>query len=227
MATMRVRISVRCVSSSRASCAASCRSCLVARFALVPHVAARAHHAAEHVVREFDAAHVEAILDSQQTSIDQCRERIRRGTGGGQCLGDALFGEAFAIARTRSAIRLRRRAARRPAGLPMPARRTRDRIVSREPASKSAEISSRPCAWRTVFSSRQIRLSSEGSTSALASSEPPATKRTIDSATSSDTRRPPGFTTAVSACAPVMRARRMRFCVMEGMIVFTPSRCAR
>jgi hypothetical protein len=37
------------------------------------------------------------------------------------------------------------------------------------------------------LSSRQIRLSSEGSTSAFCSSEPPATKRTIDSATSWET----------------------------------------
>ena len=41
-------------------------------------------------------------------------------------------------------------------------------MVSREPASRSAEISFLPCAMRALFSSRQIRLSSEGSTSAFA-----------------------------------------------------------
>ena len=45
-------------------------------------------------------------------------------------------------------------------------------------------------------SSRQIRLSSDGSTSALASSAPPATKRTIAAATSSVTSLPPGRITA-------------------------------
>ena len=52
-------------------------------------------------------------------------------------------------------------------------------------------------------------------------------KRTIDSATSSETSLPPGFSTAASAWAPVIRARRIRFCVIEGMMPFTPSRCAR
>jgi hypothetical protein len=52
---------------------------------------------------------------------------------------------------------------------------------------------------RALLSSRQIRLNSDGSTSALGSSEPPAMKRTIDSATSSDTSFPPGFSTADSA----------------------------
>ena len=47
-----------------------------------------------------------------------------------------------------------------------------------------------------------MRLRSDGSTSALGSSEPPAMKRTIDSATSSETSLPPGFSTAASACAP-------------------------
>ncbi len=84
-----------------------------------------------------------------------------------------------------------------------------------------------PCAMRALFSSRQMRLSSDGSTSALRSSEPPATKRTIASATSSLTSFPPGFITASSACAPVIRASRIRFCVIEGMMPFTLSRCAR
>ncbi len=44
-----------------------------------------------------------------------------------------------------------------------------------------------------------MRLSSEGSTSALAISAPPATKRTIASATSCDTRPLPGPMTASSA----------------------------
>ena len=50
-----------------------------------------------------------------------------------------------------------------------------------------------------------MRLSSEGSTSALASSAPPATKRTIASATSCETRPLPGRITASSPCLPVMR----------------------
>ncbi len=69
--------------------------------------------------------------------------------------------------------------------------------------------------------------SSDGSTSAFASSEPPATKRTIAAATSSETSLPPGFSTAASACAPVIRASRIRFCVIEGIVPFSPSRCAR
>ncbi len=73
---------------------------------------------------------------------------------------------------------------------------------------------------RALLSSRQISESSEGSTSALRSSAPPATKRTIASATSSLTSAPPGLRTASSACAPVMRARRMRFCVIEGICAF-------
>jgi hypothetical protein len=36
-----------------------------------------------------------------------------------------------------------------------------------------------------------------------------------------------GPVTAVSACGPVMRARRMRFCVTEGIFAFSPSRWAR
>ena len=72
-----------------------------------------------------------------------------------------------------------------------------------------------------------MRLKSDGSTSAFASSAPPATNRTIDSATSCETSRPPGLTTALSAWAPVMRASRMRFCVIEGIAPFTLSRCAR
>ena len=100
-------------------------------------------------------------------------------------------------------------------------------MVSCEPASTSAEISARPFATRTLLSSRQTRLSSEGSTSALRSSAPPATKRTMASATSCETSFPPGFRTAASACSPVMRARRMRFWVMEGIVALSPSRCAR
>ena len=72
-----------------------------------------------------------------------------------------------------------------------------------------------------------MRLSSDGSTSALRSSDPPAMKRTIASATSSETSLPPGFVTAASAWSPVIRAIRIRFCVMDGITPFTDSRCAR
>ena len=89
------------------------------------------------------------------------------------------------------------------------------------------EMVSLPCAMRALLSSRQMSESSEGSTSALRSSDPPATKRTMDSATSGVTSLPPGLTTASSACSPVMRASRMRFWVMEGMLAFRLSRCAR
>ena len=94
-------------------------------------------------------------------------------------------------------------------------------------ASRSAEISAWPRVSRVLFSSRQIRLRSDGSTSARSSSVPPATKRTIDSATVSLTRCGAGERTAATACAPVMRARRMRFCVTDGICAFRPSRCAR
>ena len=80
---------------------------------------------------------------------------------------------------------------------------------------------------RALLSSRQIRDSSDGSTSAFGSSEPPAVKRTIAAATSSDTSLPPGFITACSACAPVIRASRIRFWVIEGISAFNPSRWAR
>ena len=80
---------------------------------------------------------------------------------------------------------------------------------------------------RVSLSSRQMRLSSEGSTSALASSAPPATKRTMASATSWDTRPLPGRSTASSACSPVIGASRRRFCVTLGICAFRLSSCAR
>jgi hypothetical protein len=52
----------------------------LARLALVRLVAAGEHDAAQDVVREFDAAHVEAFLDAQQAPVDELGQRIRRGT---------------------------------------------------------------------------------------------------------------------------------------------------
>ena len=71
---------------------------LVARLALVSQVAARAHHAAQDVVRELDAAHVEAFLDAQQSTIDELGERVGFGARRCQGLRNALLGEALAIA---------------------------------------------------------------------------------------------------------------------------------
>ena len=64
-----------------------------------------------------------------------------------------------------------------------------------------------------------MRLRSDGSTSALASSAPPATKRTIAAATSSVTSLLPGCNTAASACVPVIGASRRRFWVMLGIVL--------
>ena len=100
-------------------------------------------------------------------------------------------------------------------------------MVSREPASRSEEISAWPRASRVLLSSRQMRLSSEGSTSACASSAPPETKRTMAAATASVTSVGAGPRTAAMACAPFMRARRIRFWVTEGISPFSASRLAR
>jgi hypothetical protein len=72
---------------------------LVARFAFVAQVAARCHHAAQHVVRELDATHVESLLDAQQPPVHQLGERIRRGPHRRQRLHHALLGETLAVAR--------------------------------------------------------------------------------------------------------------------------------
>ena len=47
-----------------------------ARLALMPQVAAGLDHAAQHVVGQFDAAHVEPFLDAQQPPVDERRERV-------------------------------------------------------------------------------------------------------------------------------------------------------
>ena len=71
---------------------------LVARLALVPQRPVRAHNAAQHVVRELDAPHVEALLDAQQPPVDERRERVGSSTCLGERLADALLGNAFAKA---------------------------------------------------------------------------------------------------------------------------------
>ena len=68
----------------------------IARLALVAQIAAAAHDAAEHVVREFDAADVKALFDPQQTAVDQHRERIGGGAGGCEAAQQALLGDVFA-----------------------------------------------------------------------------------------------------------------------------------
>ena len=177
-------------------------------------------------MRELDAAHVESFLDAQQATVDQLRERIGRRARRRQRLRDPLLGQALAVAGLGQQLVLDDAPhARGLVGERALVEFGEDRVArARQQIGRDLAA---PCASRTVLSSRQTRLSSDGSTSAFASSAPPATNRTIDSATSCDTRRPPGCMTALSACAPVMRASRMRFCVIEGMMPFTLSRCAR
>ena len=99
MAKRRVFCSVRRVSAALSCCASQLPLGLVARLAFLPQVAAGADHAAEHVVRQFDATHVEAFFDAQQAAVDQLRQRVGRGTGREQRLGHALLGQALAVAR--------------------------------------------------------------------------------------------------------------------------------
>ena len=186
-----------------------------------------AHHAAQHVVRELDAAHVEPLLDAQQAPVHQLRERVRRRARGGQRLGHALLGQALAIAglgeqfvldhapHARGLVGERALVefasgscrANRPAGRPRsprgPARGARCSARGRRGSAATA----RPRHWPVP--SRRRR-------SARSTRPPPATPGV-----------PPGLTTALSACAPFMRASRIRFCVIEGMMPFTLSRCAR
>ena len=49
----------------------------LARFAFAAQVAAALDDAAQHIVGEFDAAHVQTLLDAQQTAVDQRRQRAR------------------------------------------------------------------------------------------------------------------------------------------------------
>jgi hypothetical protein len=71
---------------------------LVARFALQPQIAAGLHDAAQDVVRQLDAPHVEPLLDAEQAPVDEHRERIGRGTRCGETLLHALLGQALAVA---------------------------------------------------------------------------------------------------------------------------------
>ncbi|TMH55143.1 MAG: hypothetical protein E6H55_18965 [Betaproteobacteria bacterium] len=70
---------------------------LVARLALEPQVAARAHDAAQDIVRQLYPANVEALLDAQQPAIDECGQRLQRRACRRERLLHALFGEAFAV----------------------------------------------------------------------------------------------------------------------------------
>jgi hypothetical protein len=72
---------------------------LVARVALVAHVAARPHDGAQHVVRELHPAHVQALLDAQQAPVHQRRQRPGRGGSRREGLDDTLLGQALAEAR--------------------------------------------------------------------------------------------------------------------------------
>ena len=50
-----------------------------ARLALLTEIAAAFDHPAQYVVREFDPAYVEALLDAQQAAVDQSPKRAGRG----------------------------------------------------------------------------------------------------------------------------------------------------
>ena len=71
---------------------------LVARFALVAQVAAGSDHAAQYVVRQLYPAHIEPLLDAQQSPVDERGERIGSRTRRGKRLPNALLRNAFAKA---------------------------------------------------------------------------------------------------------------------------------
>ena len=71
----------------------------VARFALPAQVAARLDDAAEHVVRELHAAHVQPLLDAQQAAVHQHRERVGCGTRSPETREHALLGDVLAESR--------------------------------------------------------------------------------------------------------------------------------
>ena len=98
-ATWRARTSARRAASSRSRCSASSRSVASLGLALVAQVAAGLDDAAQHIVRELDAPHIEPLLDAQQPAIDQHRERIGRGAGRLEAADQPLFGDVLAKAR--------------------------------------------------------------------------------------------------------------------------------
>ena len=67
----------------------------IARLALLAQIAAAAHDAAQHVVSEFDPAHVEALFDPQQPAVDKKRERVGGGVCGCEAADQALCGDVF------------------------------------------------------------------------------------------------------------------------------------
>ena len=143
------------------------------------------------------------------TSVGQ---RVRACARIGERPQHALFGEAFAEARLGEHLVFDETAhARRLVGERALVELAEDACRA-SPASRSAEISLRSCAIRALLSSRQI----EAQQRRLHFGVRAAPRRRRRSARSlrrppRDTSLPPGFTTAASAWAPVMRASRMRF----------------
>ena len=66
--------------------------------ALVAHRAAGADDAAEHVVGQLHAAHIEPLLDAQQPAVHECGQRLGRSAGGDEAFFHPLLGEALAVA---------------------------------------------------------------------------------------------------------------------------------
>src|ERR1700731_4592183 len=62
-----------------------------ARLALVALIATGRDDTAQHVVGELDSADVETLLDTQQASVDEQRERARCGAGLRKTAQQALF----------------------------------------------------------------------------------------------------------------------------------------
>ena len=79
----------------------------LARLALVAQIAAALDHAAQNVVGELDAAHVEPLLDSQQAPVDEDGECAGRRAGSLEAAEQPLLRDILAKARTRSADRPR------------------------------------------------------------------------------------------------------------------------
>ncbi len=70
-----------------------------ARLTFLALVAAGFDHAAQHIVRQLDAAHIQPFFDSQQTPVDQQRKRPRRGAGGREAAQQTLLGHVLAKTR--------------------------------------------------------------------------------------------------------------------------------
>ncbi len=200
---------------------------LLERLALEPQLAARLDHAAQHVVRELDAAHVEPLLDAQQPPVHERGQRIGRGAGIGEGLEHALLGQALAEAGVRQQLVLDHLAQRRRLiGERALVELGQDGVVrAGEQVGGDLGAALRDARVVELAADQRQQRGLDLGVAQFGAAGDEAHDRLRHFL-----RRPacrPACSTAASACWPFMRASRMRFCVIDGITPFTLSRCAR